>query len=295
MIAGLGVLGAAIVMKSDDVKRVSLGIFFFIALAAIPTFATGTAAQLALKDAAGVSVAMIETHESAAFVALVFMELTGALAWLGLWQYRRLSRLPQWTQSAVLLAAIVTFGLMAQAASIGGEIRHPEIRTGPALVESATAAPPIARVIGSAMADLKWFWPAAEAVHFLGLCLLFGVVLVVDLRTLGFLRGLSFSALHRLLPWAVLGFGINVATGMLFFIGAPPNFYVTSPVFFWKLALILVAGVNALYFTVAEDAWTLGVGDAPQGAAKLAAASGIALWVGIIFCGQMLPFIGRSF
>jgi uncharacterized membrane protein len=93
----------------------------------------------------------------------------------------------------------------------------------------------------------------------------------------------------------VLGFGVNVVTGILFFVGAPPSFYVTSSVFFWKLALILVAGANALYFTVFEQAWILGAGDTPPVGAKVAAASGILLWTGVIFCGQMLPFFGHSF
>jgi uncharacterized membrane protein len=319
MVVGLGVFVTAIAAKSDDLKRASLAIFFIIALLSIPTFATGTAAQLALAHTPEVSKAAMETHESAAFVALWFMELTGALAWLGLWQYRRLSRVPQGTLAAVLLAGLVTFGLMTRAANIGGELRHPEIRTGPSLaggltgatVETATAEPPLASVaepplasvaeppltrkIGAAMADLKWLWPASEALHFIGLGLLFGVVLLVDLRMLGFIKGISFSALHRLLPWGVLGFGVNVATGMLFFVGAPPTFYVTNPVFFLKLALILVAGANALYFTVFEQAWTLGAGETPPVAAKVAAASGIFLWMCVIFCGQWLPFIGRSF
>jgi uncharacterized membrane protein len=97
------------------------------------------------------------------------------------------------------------------------------------------------------------------------------------------------------LPWGVLGFGVNVVTGILFFIGAPPDFYVNNPVFIWKLALILVAGANALYFTVFEQPWTLRAGDNPSVAAKVAAASGILLWTGVIFCGQMLPFFGHSF
>jgi len=295
MVVGLGVYVVGIVAKSDDIKRISLGIFFFIALLSIPAFATGTAAQLALSKTPEVSTARIEAHENAAFVALTFMELTGALAWLGLWQFRRLARVPQGTLTAVLVVGLATFGFMSRTAIIGGEIRHPEIRTGPAPVETATAEPTLTRVIGAAMADLKWFWPASEAVHFIGLCLLFGVVLVVDLRMLGFMKGLSFSALHRLLPWGVLGFGVNVATGMLFFVGAPPTFYVTNSVFFWKLALILVAGANALYFTVFDQTWTLEAGDTPPVAAKVAAVSGIFLWVGVIFCGQMLPFIGRSF
>jgi uncharacterized membrane protein len=295
MIVGLGVFVMAIAARSDDLKRASLGIFFFIALLSIPTFATGTAARLALARTPGVSKAQIETHETAAFVALWFMELTGALAWWGLWQYRRLSRVPRGTLAAVLTAGLVAFGLMTRAANIGGEIRHPEIRTGPAAVETAAADPPLARVIGDAMVNLKWGWPASETVHFVGLSLLFGVVLLVDLRMLGFLPGLSFVTLHRLLPWGVLGFGVNVVTGILFFIGAPPDFYVTNAVFWWKLALILVAGANALFFTVFDQAWSLGAGETPPVAAKVAAASGILLWSGVIFCGQMLPFIGHSF
>ena len=295
MIVGLGVYLAAIIAKSDDLKRASLIVFFGIALLSIPTFASGTAAELALSKSPEVSTPMIQAHETAALVALAFMELTGALAWLALWQYRRLSRLPQGTVTAVLLAGLVTFGLMARAADIGGEIRHPEIRSGPASTDSATTSPPLARVIGDAMVNLKWGWPASETVHFIGLSLLFGVVLLVDLRMLGFLKGIPFSTLHRLLPWGVLGFGVNVVTGILFFIGAPPDFYVNNPVFIWKLALILVAGANALYFTVFEHAWALGAGDTPPLTAKVAAASGILIWTGVIFCGQMLPFFGHSF
>jgi uncharacterized membrane protein len=78
-------------------------------------------------------------------------------------------------------------------------------------------------------------------------------------------------------------------------VGAPPDFYVTNATFFWKLVAILVAGANALYFTVFEQPWTLAAGDAPPMTAKFAAVTGILLWTGVIFCGQMLPFLGHSF
>jgi uncharacterized membrane protein len=305
MIVALGVFITAIVTKSDDLKRTSLGVFFFIALLSIPAFVTGTSAKLALEKAPEVSKARIDTHETAAFEGLWFMELTGALSWLGLWQYRRLSRVPQGTLAAVLVLGLATFGLMSRAAIIGGEIRHPEIRTGPISTgvtvggtgeaEAAEADPPLARVIGDAMVNLTWGWPACETIHFVGLSLLFGVVLLVDLRMLGFMKSIPFSTLHRLLPWGILGFGVNVVTGILFFIGAPPTFYVDNPTFIWKLVLILVAGANALYFTVFDQPWALGSDDTPPMAAKVAAASGIVLWTGVIYCGQMLPFLGHSF
>jgi uncharacterized membrane protein len=319
MIIGLGLFVVALAVKSDDLKRGSLVIFFMIALLAIFAFITGTSAKLALENAPGVPKAMIDEHETAAFEALWLMELTGALAWLGLWQFRRLSRLPQGTMAAVLLAGIVTFGLMTRAATIGGEIRHEEIRTGSASLDSAAAKPPLgvetaaadppqgvgtaaadppqplARVIGDAMVNWTWTWAASETVHFVGLSLLFGVVLLVDLRMLGFMKGIPYSVLHRLLPWGILGFGLNVVTGILFFIGGPPTFYVTNPTFYWKLVLILVGGVNALYFTVFDQPWSVGAGDTPPFTAKVAAASGIVLWTAVIFCGQMLPFLGHSF
>jgi uncharacterized membrane protein len=292
MVVGLGLFVTAIAARSNDLKRASLAVFFFIALLSIPTFATGTAAQLALQGNPAVSKTAVEAHENAAFLSLWVMELTGALSWLGLWQYRRLSRVPKGTTAAVMVVALATFGLMARAADIGGEIRHPEIRIDPAAAETTPGPITLTRTIGAAMVDLKWGWPACETVHFVGLCLLFGVVLLIDLRMLGWMKGIPFPALHRLLPWGVLGFGLNVATGILFFVGAPPSFYVTNPTFFWKLALILVAGANAMYFTVCRQVWDLAAGDTPSVSVRFAAASGICLWVGVIFCGQMLPFIG---
>lgn len=296
MIVGLSLLIIAMSLRSDDLKRASLIILFIIALLTLPTFATGTAAQLALESNPAVSKTIVETHETAAFEALWFMELTGAFAWLALWQYRRLSRWPQPTLIAVVLLGLVTFGLMARAANVGGEIRHEEIRAVAVPVEAEeNAEKPLARVVGDAMVNVTWTWAAAETVHFIGLSLLLGVVLIVDLRMLGFLNGIPFSTLHRLLPWAMLGFAVNLATGMLFFVGAPANFYVTNGLFFWKLGLILVAGINALYFTVFEQPWNLAAEDAPPFAAKVAAASGIVLWFAVLFCGQMLPFFGNSF
>lgn len=296
MVIGLGLYIAALAMKSGELKRASLVIFVFISLLAIPTFITGKSAQLALDKAPGVSVAMIQAHETAAFIALAVMELTGALAWLGLWQCRRLSRVPQGTLMAVLLAGLVSFGLMARAANLGGGIRHPEIGVPPALAAAtAQADPPLARVIGDAMVNKTWTWAASETVHFIGLSLLFGVILIVDLRMLGLMKSIPYSTLHRILPWGMLGFALNVATGILFFIGAPPDFYVTNNLFYWKMGLVLLAGANAVYFTIFDQPWEVEAGDAPPLAARVAAASCIGLWVGVLYCGQMLPFLGHSF
>ena len=100
-IIALFLLMVAVAAKSDDLKRASLAIFLGIALLTIPTYLTGNAAEEGICKAdiaapcpePGVSKALIDAHESAALVAFGFMELTGAFAWLGLWQFRRTSRL----------------------------------------------------------------------------------------------------------------------------------------------------------------------------------------------------------
>jgi hypothetical protein len=219
------------------------------------------------------------------------MELTGAFAWLGLWQLRRIALLPRWNASAILLLSVVTFGLMARAANIGGEIRHPEIRSGP---ETASTEVALGRQVGAFVTRVQWVWPTCETLHFVGLSLLFGVAALVDLRMLGMMKSLPFHALHRLLPWGILGFGINLITGMLFFVGAPGQ-YTQNSVFTWKLVLMMLAGVNVLYFTVFDEAWAVGAGDDAPMTAKAIAASALVLVLGVLYCGRMLPFLGNSF
>jgi len=290
-IIGGGLFVFALITNSKDLKRASLIVLLGIALIAIPTYLTGNGAQDAIKSLSGVSKSLIETHEGAALVALGFMELTGAFAWLGLWQIRRLSHVPRWNLAVILVLTLVTLALMSRAANIGGEIRHTEIR---AAQETVTPEGALARSVGTFVTETPWVWPTCETLHFVGLTLLLGVVLLVDLRVLGVVKGVSYASLHRLLPWAAIGFGVNVITGMLFFVGIPGQ-YTGNTSFYWKITLVLLAALNALYFTVIEELWTLGPGDDAPATAKVAAASAMVLWFGVMYCGSMLPFLGNAF
>ncbi len=306
-IIALGLFVGALIGKSEDLKRASLVVFFGIALLTLPTYMSGNAAQESIckvdpttpnvpcRDPR-VSRAMIETHRNAALLAFVLMELTGLAAWLGLWQYRRIARVTRPILSAVLLLSIVTVGLMANAANIGGGIRHPEILPGPQLTGTigAVGIGLDGAAIGKFVRGVPWMWPTCETLHFIGLSLLVGTVLLVDLRMLGVMKNVSFTTLHRLLPWGILGFGVNVMTGMAFFVAAPDQ-YTTNGAFQWKILFVMIAGANALYFTAFDEAWTLGPGDDAPGTAKFAAVSAIVLWVGVMYCGSMLPFLGNAF
>jgi hypothetical protein len=282
----VSLLLASFLKKSEDLKQASFVAFFLLGLIAIPAYLTGSAAQTALQDVSEISQDIIAAHQDAALLALIVMEVTALLAWAALWRFRR------WHQVAILVLAIVTFALMASAANIGGHIRHPEI-----LAEGVPApAPEWPRTAAAGAAfvlENPWVWPIAEVFHFVGLCMLFGGVLLVNLRLLGVIRGVAFADVSRLLPWAVAGLAINIVTGMLFFLAAPEQ-YTQNPAFVWKIGLMLVAGVTLLYPTLWEQGATLPADARAPLTARLVAATSIGLWIGVIFLGRFLPYLGSE-
>ena len=109
------------------------------------------------------------------------------------------------------------------------------------------------------MIQLSWLWPLCETLHFIGLTLLVGIVGLLDLRLLGFLRRLPLAAVQRLIPWAIAGFVINLITGVLFFVGAPDQ-YITNVAWWFKVLFLAVAGANMLFFETTQKARALRVG-----------------------------------
>jgi uncharacterized protein DUF6644 len=142
-----------------------------------------------------------------------------------------------------------------------------------------------------------WVWPACETLHFIGLALLIGNIGLLDFRLLGIVKDMAFVPVNRFVRWAVLGFAINLATGIVFFVGNPAQ-YVYNVAFGYKLVFMALAGVNVLIFYVTGLSRTveaLGPGDDAPAAAKVIAAASLFLWVGVMYMGRMLPYIGNSF
>ena len=295
---GVGLLIVALFSKDEPLHRMSLRIIFLVALLSIPVYLTGVAAGQIMQGREGVSAVWLRIHENAALLALLLMELTGAAAWLALWQFRRFGRPLRATVASVVLLAVVSFLLMGRVAYIGGGIRHPEVL---AIEETVLPGVPATETAWLTTAAVKavalnttWAWPASETVHFIGLALSFGVILVLNLRVLGLMKSVAFADLHRMMPWGMLGFAANFLSGMMFFIAIPES-YDLNIAFHWKMAMLVLTGVNLLYFTSAEDAWHLGSGVDATITAKAMAASTIFLWAGVVFFGRMLPYIGGSF
>ena len=203
---GVGLLVISFFGKNEDLRRSSYIIFAAIALLTIPAFLSGFGAQQMIQGP-GVSDALIRRHESSALLSLWFMEITGALALVGLWQSQRTAHPPRWNVLAVLLFSLLTVGLMSRTGNTGGDIRHPEVRPGK---EATVTEGPIGAMIhvfepdpdkfADAMTFSKWWWTFMMAAHFLGLILIVGTVGLLDIRIMGFLKQLPVAPLHRLIP-----------------------------------------------------------------------------------------------
>lgn len=293
-VIGLGLLLLAMVRKNDHLKHVSFEVFFLISLVTLLAYLTGVAAAQALEGMADVSEPLMVAHHDAALWGFLLMQLTGAAAWMGLWQFRRYTRPSNATSAAVLVLAVITAATMARAANLGGEIRHPEIRVEQAAAAEAATGWLSTVAIAQKISGEPWIWPTAETLHFIGLCMVLGVLLAVNLRLLGVMKDVSYTHFHRLLPWALLGFGLNLVTGMMFVIAAPGQ-YTENISFYWKIAFMMIACADLLYLTVFRKAWTLEPGDDARIADKLIAASAIGAWVCVIYFGRMLPFLGNAF
>jgi hypothetical protein len=279
----IGLLLLGLLRRQEALTRVSLEVFFVIALITLPAYLSGVATGMELEKMPDVSVEAIQKHHDGALVAFGLMLITGLTSWLGLWQWRRVGRPSGLNTGIVLVLSLLTLTTMAGTATMGGEIRHPEMTpegaaptAGPTWIHAAT--------IQSLVTEHTW----------IGLWLLFGVVLLVNLRMLGMMKSVPFSALHRMLPWAVLGLGINIVSGMMWVIATPEQ-YMTNVSFFWKMGFLLLAGLNLLYVTAFEEAWKVGANEDASFGNKAIAFGAIASWVCVMYFGRMLPFLGNAF
>jgi len=149
--------------------------------------------------------------------------------------------------------------------------------------------------LGEAARDLFWLFPAAETVHFFGLCLLMGAMLLIDLRMLGFARQLSIKKVQSFITLAVVGFTLNFLSGIVFLCAYPENYW-PSTAFRFKLLAICLGGANALWFKCAEaPRIELMADDADTDTrTKFVAALSLLVWVTVIILGRLLPYVSKS-
>ncbi len=145
-----------------------------------------------------------------------------------------------------------------------------------------------ATALGAAIRDSLWLFPVIEAVHLLGLALLGGAALVVDLRLLG--AGLTARPLayvgRQLEPVLVAALTLLVATGIPLFLSEAVKCY-WSPAFRLKMAALALALVFA--FGVRRRV-VRAEPEPPRWQARAVGACSICLWLTVAAAGRWIGF-----
>jgi len=137
-----------------------------------------------------------------------------------------------------------------------------------------------------------WF-PLIEGSHILALSISVGLIVILDLRFLG----LAFPGepvsrvMKQVMPWSLLGFAVMLITGLLLFMTQAEKAY-GNTFFRIKLLLLLLAGLNALYYQLRfypkMREWDIAL-RTPVGV-RVCAVLSLVLWVGVIACGRTMAY-----
>ncbi|RYY84015.1 MAG: hypothetical protein EOO24_38205 [Comamonadaceae bacterium] len=129
-----------------------------------------------------------------------------------------------------------------------------------------------------------WAYPALEAMHILGIALLVGNLVALEVRVLGRSSELPLPALARLsLSLALAGFGIAAASGLLMFSTQPAELLANRS-FQIKMGLLAAAGLNALWFHRRGSLRRLDL------TARLQVLASSGLWVAAVVCGRWIAY-----
>jgi hypothetical protein len=129
-----------------------------------------------------------------------------------------------------------------------------------------------------------------NASHILGIALLIGAILPLDLRLLGFFRSVPVATLAPVLSrMAGIGLGLALVTGAWLFTVRPVE-YARNAAFLWKLGLLALALANiALQHRIAAYARAL-AGDITA-AVRWRAFASVMLWPGVLLAGRWIGFL----
>ena len=145
------------------------------------------------------------------------------------------------------------------------------------------------------ISETYWLWPVLEICHFIGLSILLGALLVIDIRLLGMLRSFDAASVKRLVPLVWVGFCINLVTGSLFFIGDPMRYSINIG-FQLKMLLILIAGLNVVAYQLQVRPMMSGWNrvSSTTTVARVVAITSLLTWTGVLLLGRLIPYVGTG-
>lgn len=144
--------------------------------------------------------------------------------------------------------------------------------------------------LGEALRQSVILYPAINLMHLLGLVLLVGPILLLDLRLLGAATTLPLREVSRYLTaFALLGLSLLFASGSFLF-AADAGALISNPVLMIKLGLITLGLTNAVLFRSLWSPRFAHWDEAPPLGGRIQAALSILLWFSVASAGRLIAY-----
>ncbi len=135
------------------------------------------------------------------------------------------------------------------------------------------------------IASNPWAYPALEALHIVGIALLLGNLVLLEIRVFGGAAALPLPALARAaLPLVLAGFGLCAASGLLMFATQPLEL-LGNRAFVIKMGLLMVVGTNAAMFHARGGLQRLDL------TARLQTVLSLGIWLAVIIMGRSIAYL----
>ena len=144
-------------------------------------------------------------------------------------------------------------------------------------------------LVGQTINESKWLFPAIEGIHIVALALLFGAVIVLNLRMSGVMwRGRSLPKLaQELAPWTLCSLVVILVTGVLLFASEAIRSFHSGP---FRIKMVLLVAAIAFHYTISGRLARQEDASLPSLSRKAAAVTAIVLWVSVGFAGRAIGF-----
>ena len=144
--------------------------------------------------------------------------------------------------------------------------------------------------LANLVSDSRWLFPAIEAVHIVALCLLFGALLMLNLRLLGL--GLNYKPVAQLArelsPWVLVSLIIILTTGFALFASEAMKAYLSKP---FQVKMLFLFAAIIFHYTIYGYITRADESRRNPALGKMAAIVSILLWLGVGIGGRGIGFL----
>lgn len=129
-----------------------------------------------------------------------------------------------------------------------------------------------------------WAYPILEVVHIVGIALLLGNLMMLEMRVFGWGAALPVRDLARLsLLIATVGFGLAALSGLTMFATQPAEL-LSNRIFTVKMLLLMLAAANAAWFHARDSLGRL------DGMARVLMVVSSLIWLAVVACGRWIAY-----